>query len=135
MNVIETLGEMLPDSLFAGSAVTALVKGVYLKGGQGLLKRGTLLASTPDSEEYVIYGGEGNTVPDCILTDDTDTGNVTEETEDGTETGLVPVFATAYQSGMFAEQKIILSDGYEITEKDKTELRKLNIILSKIMRK
>lgn len=87
-------------------------------------KRGTLLAkSATDGKVTIIGASDAGTDAEAygILTDDTVVG-----AED------VPI--TIYISGKFNANKIIVSEGYTITEKDKDTLRKYGIEFTAAMK-
>lgn len=110
----ETLGAVGYDNLFNGITPGAEVFSVQIKAGQGVLERGTLLATT-----------DGGMVK--ISTATTGKANaVLAETVDATEaaTGI------AYRTGHFNANKLIVADGYEITAADKEALRVAGILIS-----
>lgn len=104
---------------------------VILATGEGVLKRGTVLAkkgaavslqdenstpaADPDAENFVIW--ETGKTANCILCDDT---------ELGTEARV----AAAYRTGHFAQNKLIVKSGSTLTEQDKEDLREVGILLS-----
>lgn len=101
------------DNLVAGVSPGLEVTAVEIAAGQGILKRGTLLA--PGDAGYVIMDATTTGKPAFILADDTDT--------------TAKVTAEVYRSGCFAENHVIVKDGYTITDADKDALRKYDIIL------
>lgn len=101
------------DNLVAGTQPHLAVTAVALAAGQGVLKRGTLLAK--GDAGYVIMDTANTGKPAFILADDTDTTTKT--------------VAEVYRAGCFAEPEIIVKDGYTITDADKDALRKYDIIL------
>ncbi len=118
---MEQVGAFTPDNLIAGNRHPVDVCHVVIKEGQKLL-RGTLLEkSAEESDKYVIRGTqpEGSSA-EYILADDVDA--LEEDT-----VGL------AYRTGEFAQNAVIVKEGYSITEEDKTELRRLGIFLAVIM--
>lgn len=88
---------------------------VTVASGQGVLKRGTVLALNADGK-CVILGTDAATA-NCILAKDID----------ATDADAV---APAYREGHFNIDALIAKEGYEIKSSDKEELRKLGIILS-----
>lgn len=112
------LGACVPDNLINSNVPAADVFSVKLAAGQGVLARGTLLGRKADGS-MVIMGtdGEGITA-NAILTDTVDTG------ADGTVT------ATAYRTGHFNRNKLIVKTGYTLKADDEEELRKCGILLS-----
>lgn len=110
----ETIGTMQADNLIYDTLHPLDVKSITLAAGQGELKRGTLIAS-----DGTVWN-DGTGAADCILTDDV-----------GTE-GAAAV-ATAYRSGHFIRQNIIVASGKTLTAKAETELRNGGIYLSNAM--
>lgn len=106
------------DNLIAGTTHPIDVKSVVLKGGQGVLKRGTVLGIISETGLAVPVDSQkadGSQVPDSILTDDVDTtaGDVT---------------ATAYSSGLF-NRKALIFGGTDTADDHETKLRELGIFL------
>jgi hypothetical protein len=106
------------DNLIADTTHPIDVKSVVLQGGQGVLKRGTVLGIITASGLAVPVDStktDGSQVADCILTDDVDTtdGNVT---------------ATAYRSGLF-NRKALIFGGTDTADEHETKLRELGIYL------
>lgn len=117
----EQVGVFTPDDLIAGNRHPVDVCHVVIKEGQKLL-RGTLLEkSVEESDKYVIRGTqtEGSSA-EYILAEDVD----------AIEEDMVGL---AYRTGEFAENAVIVKEGYSITEEDKRELRRLGIFLAVIM--
>ncbi len=132
----EQVGEFIPDNLIAGNRHPVDVCMVWIQAGQNL-KRGTLLeaaaaaagTSEPeDSEEetadtsvkYVIRGTSADAEAEYILADDVDA------TEEDTA-------ATVYRTGEFAENAVIVKEGYTISDADRKALRNAGIFLTGIM--
>ena len=119
-NMYKTTGEFTPDKLIADIAIPVTAKGVKIAAGQGALKRGTVLGVCADGT-YKVTGstdGDKTVEADCILTNDID----------ATESEAV---TTAYISGCFNKNALILADGAEIATYE-TELRKLGIYLKSV---
>lgn len=110
-------GEFKPDRLIADNAIPVTAKGISLAAGQGILVRGTLLGAGTDGN-HKIAGGEEKTC-DCILADDTDT------------TGENAVVASAYVTGSFNRDAIVMAEGEDPASYE-TELRKLGIFLRSV---
>ncbi len=139
MNLFEEDGRYEPDSLIAGYKKGCLVRGIKLAPGQGLLKRGTLLARNEDGlgimfgekadmddaaaqKQAEIQEDQGTAdteaiVPSGILTDDVDTGS--DESDD-------PVVASEYITGTFNPDAVIAKKGTEVREFTE-QLRRLGI--------
>lgn len=119
------LGTCEADNLIAGNEITKVVKGITLKKGQGIIKRGTVLGLLSASSLCVPIDSskaDGSQTAYCILTDDIDTGDGTE-TEDYATTG--------YFTGVFNQNKLIFggSDTYKTHE---AKLRELGVILKEM---
>lgn len=106
-----------PDNLFAGIQ-DAEVFTVEVSQAQGVLKRGTVLALSDGA--YSVLGTDTTGYANAILADDVDTGS----------TGSSTVNATAYRTGHFNANVLIVEDEYEITAADKEALRVAGILLS-----
>lgn len=118
------IGEMNYDGL-----ITDIIPAVQTRGGviakltaseddtvePTVYKRGTLLGRNA-AGKLVVYDGETDNPPDCILCDDV----TVDDKED--------VTVTVYTAGCFNTNKVTVADSYTLTGKDFTELRKLNIV-------
>ena len=115
------LGACVPDNLINNAFPAPDVFSVKLEAGQGVLTRGTLLGLKDDGN-MVIMGtaaAEGKTITaNAILTDPVDTGT----------TGTV--VATAYRTGHFNRNALVVKEGYTMTAADEEDLRKCGILLS-----
>lgn len=69
----------------------------------------------------ISYEKAGANTPDCVLTDDVTVGTSSDEN------------VTVYISGDFNTEKLIVAEGYTITEADKDALRLKNILLGTLM--
>lgn len=115
----ENLGSVGYDNLINGLYPQAEVFSVQLAAGQGVLERGTLLAAAEGGMLMISDTTTGKA--NAVLTDTVDTGPTGEG---GTVT------ATAYRTGHFNGNKLIVADGYEITAADKEALRVAGILIS-----
>lgn len=115
----ETLGTVDYDNLINGVYPPAEVFSVQLAAGQGILKRGTLLARGDDG--MLMISTETTGKANAVLAEITDTG----------EGEMVE--AIAYRTGHFNANCLVVADGYEITAKDKETLRTVGILLSDAM--
>lgn len=112
----ENLGTVGFDNLINGLNPPAEVFSVQVKAGQGVLKRGTLLATA-----------EGGMV---MISADT-TGKANAVLAEAVDTGAGDaVHAIAYRTGHFNTNGLIVADGYEITAADKEALRVAGILIS-----
>lgn len=103
-------GEFTPDSLVMGPWKARNVK---LKGGQGVLKRGTVLgeisADGADKGLFVVSkkaATDGSQEPDRVLSKDTDTGTLGAE-------------AVVFHVGTFNQKSLTLGDGHTLSTIDK----------------
>ena len=111
----ETIGSVGFDNLINGLYPPAEVFHVELAAGQGILERGTLLATADGGLVKISSTTTGKA--NAVLAEDTDT------------TGGA-VIAVAYRTGHFNTNALIVADGYEITAADKEALRAAGILLS-----
>lgn len=110
----ENLGSMSYDNLIAGVYPAAEVSHLEVKGGQGVLERGTLLAAGDSGLEKIAAGTTGKA--NAVLAEAIDTA---EET-----------VAVVYRTGHFNANSLIVADGYKITAEDKEALRGVGILIS-----
>ena len=119
----EQVGEFTPDNLIAGNRHPVDVCMVWIQAGQKL-KRGTLLeaaaAAAGVAEQEEGEEEADTTTKYVILADDVDA------TEEDTA-------ATVYRTGEFAENAVIVKEGYTISDTDRKVLRNAGIFLTKIM--
>ena len=111
----KTIGSVGFDNLFHGVNPSAEVFSVELAAGQGILERGTLLATADGGMVKISADTTGKA--NAVLADDADT------------TGGA-VTAVAYRTGHFNGNALIVADGYEITAADKEALRVAGILIS-----
>jgi hypothetical protein len=118
MNLNGQIGESTVDNLFAGTAHPVDIKAVKLKGGQGVLLRGTVVGIIKETELAVPVNSaatDGSEVAEAILTDNVDT-------TDG------DIVATAYVSGLF-NRKALIFGGEDTASAHERTLRTLGIYL------
>ena len=106
------VAEVTPDNLI-NSAYATNACHVTVAAGQGALKRGTALGIKDG--KAVILGTDGATAS-YVLAKDVD--------------ATAEAIAVAYREGHFNADALIVKGGYTISEADKAEFRKNNIILS-----
>lgn len=116
----ENIGAVGFDNLINGLYPPAEVFSVQLAGGQGVLERGTLLAT--GGSGMVMISAETTGKANAVLADPVDTGEAAAEAE--------TVTAIAYRTGHFNSNRLIVADGYEITATDKEALRVAGILIS-----
>jgi hypothetical protein len=127
--LMEDIGAISQDNLIAGPRFPVQHKGVSLAAGQGLLKRGTVLAIMSDGSAVMVDSAHTVEVeeadvpdrdkPDCILAENIDTGDA-----DGS-----PIDAVAYSAGYFIRGSLIFG-GSDTWQTHELEMRKLNMHLS-----
>lgn len=137
MKMFEQIGEFKSECLITSPDFPILTEGIGLKAGYGLLKRGSLIMKGADKAGYIagtvvkVESGEGENVTESdmemkafgILTDDIDTGN-DKEAEN------IP--ATAYQSGEFNRESVIVSGDGATVASYEDELKGINIYLRSV---
>jgi hypothetical protein len=114
-------GSVERDNLFNSTTMPVETKSVTLKGGQGLVKRGTVLGIITASNLAVPVDSvatDGSQNADCILIDDIDTGENAADT----------FVSVAYSSGSFNRNALIFG-GTDTADKHETRLRELGIFL------
>lgn len=111
----KTIGTAEFENLFNGAYPPADVFGVELAAGQGVLKRGTLLATADGGMVKISTATTGKA--NAVLAE-------TVDTTDG------KVYCQAYRTGNFNGNALIVAEGYEITAADKEALRGLGILVS-----
>lgn len=102
------------DNLINGTYPPAEVFSVQVAAGQGVLKRGTLLAAAEGGMKMISADTTGKA--NAVLAEPVDT----DETQN----------AIAYRTGHFNANGLIVADDYEITAADKEALRVAGILLS-----
>ena len=112
----ENLGAVGYDNLINGVYPPAEVFTVQVAAGQGVLERGTLLATAEGGMVMISAGTTGKA--NAVLAEAVDTG------------AGDAVYAIAYRTGHFNTNKLIVADGYEITAADKEALRVAGILIS-----
>ena len=134
MKMYEQIGEFTPDSLIVSPDFPILKSGIGLKPGYGVLKRGSLIAKSPDGAGYLagttvtVTTGQGDSAKTetvnlsvfGILTDDTDTGT------DKNATDNIP--AVVYQTGEFNPEAVKVASGATVGEFE-DEMKKISIFL------
>lgn len=110
----ENLGAVGFDNLINGTYPPAEAFTVQVAAGQGVLERGTLLATAEGGMKMISAETTGKA--NAVLAEPVDTA----ETQN----------AIAYRTGHFNANKLIVADGYEITAADKEALRVAGILIS-----
>lgn len=123
MKMFEQIGEFIPDSLIVSADFPILKKGVGLKPGQKVLKRGSLIVKN-DSGEYVIAPQKDTLTKGSvfgILADDTDTG----------ETGESAVPAVCYITGVFNPDAVAVAEEATVSDYE-DDMRSLSLFLETV---
>lgn len=150
MNLFELEGESVPDSLIAGDKKGMLTRGIVLAPGQGILKRGTLLARNEEDlgvlyskavPEDVSAPGESGETEDGTVAAETVTeaaevlmlpsGILTDDMDTGTDPDGDAVIATEYITGTFNPDAVIVKEGTEVGKLTET-LRSLGIFFEEV---
>ena len=105
----ENLGAVGFDNLINGLYPPAEVFSVQVAGGQGVLERGTLLASGTDGMVMISASSTGKA--NAVLADPVDTGAAVEQDPDADDPVTAEaVTATAYRTGHFNTNSLIVAD-------------------------
>jgi hypothetical protein len=110
------VGEVGQDNLIAKLFPPTEPFGIKVVGGEGDLKRGTVMALSDDG--YVVLSAETTGKANCVLSDPVDAS------------GEDAVTTVAYRTGHFNRKALIVAEGYTMTAADEEELRKGGILLS-----
>ena len=112
----KTIGSAEFENLFNSAYPPADVFGVELAAGQGILERGTLLATADGGMVKISADTTGKA--NAVLAEEIDTGSGEA------------VYGQAYRTGNFNANALIVAEGYEITAADKEALRVAGILVS-----
>lgn len=115
MKANETIGTFAYDGLIIDGKHSLDVKSVSITVAEGTtLARGTLIGS-----DGKIYAGTDGQTPDCILTDEV------------VGTGAATV-VTAYKSGNFNKNALVVASDYTITSADIENMRKVGLFVESV---
>lgn len=112
----EVIGSAGYDNLINGLTPGAEVFSVQLAANQGVLERGTLLATADGG--MVMISADTTGKANAVLAEAVDTG------------AGEAVEAIAYRTGHFNTNSLIVAEGYDITAADKEALRVAGILIS-----
>ena len=112
----EVIGSVGYDNLINGLTPGAEVFSVQLAANQGVLERGTLLATADGG--MVMISADTTGKANAVLAEAVDTG------------AGEAVEAIAYRTGHFNTNSLIVAKGYDITAADKEALRVAGILIS-----
>lgn len=123
---MKNLEELLQDSeyknLIANTKVMPMVKGVYLKAGQGILKYGSVLGQKEGDNAAVLL--DNTMIPIGVLLEEVDTGEAGETEQE-------PILTQMYIRGVFNQDALIFAEGTTF-ENMEMELRKIDIYVQKM---
>lgn len=149
MELFQKEGEFVPDDLISGDKKGMLTRGITLAAGQGILKRGTLLARN-ENDLGVVFGDaeDSGAEKENSQTDETTTetttaetttaavmlpsGILTDDTDTGKDSSGENVIATEYITGVFNPDAITVEEGTDVREYTET-LRTLGIFFEEVM--
>lgn len=112
----EVIGSVGYDNLIHDTYPSAEVFSVEVAPNQGVLERGTLLATAEGGMVMISSATTGKA--NAVLSDPVDTG------------AGEAVYAVAYRTGHFNANSLKVAEGYEITAEDKEALRAAGILIS-----
>lgn len=114
----DVMQEVLPENLFASFYPTPVITAVEMKENQGLIERGTLVATDEENKNgqpvSESFNAQSGAQAFYVIADPIDT-----DIEGNTVT-------TAYRQGSFQKDGLKTGD-YEISEKDRLVMRTQNI--------
>ena len=111
----EKIGEMIPDTLIASTHVRQITQTVTVAAGQGVLKRGTVVALDGGKAKIMASGLTAH----GILCDDVDAAEA--------------AVAEVYVAGCFNRGALIVAEGYTLADADVKALRDGGIYLENIV--
>lgn len=109
------------DNLIASNAHPISIQTITVKSGEGKLKRGSVLMRDSNNK-FVLAGASSATPPvkygtcELILAADVDATSA-------------DTVATAYNSGEFVKEELIVASGYTLDAADEVDLKKAGIYL------
>lgn len=114
-SLVDKVGTVDYNDIFASSTPTALVATVKVAKSQGVLKRGSLLVGTPGTAlSLCSKTATGSEYAYVLADDDVDTTDA-------------DVTCFAYKTGNFVRQKLV-TNGYTLTDEDYDKLRGIGIL-------
>lgn len=144
-NGMSQVGVFTPDNLIAGNRHPVDVCHVVIKAGQQL-ERGTVLEKDgTEPDKYVIRGtmaaakNVAGDVPEGEKDSEQQPAESGKEVEaeyilaENVDASDEDVVAAAYYAGEFAENALIVKEGYQMTDEDRRVLRNAGIFLKTIM--
>lgn len=152
-NGMSQVGAFTPDNLIAGNRYPVDVCHVIIKAGQNLLRGTVLEEDAAEAGKYVICGTQAageEAGENAVGTEETASqgaeevqgtggagGKTTAEAEyilaEAVDASEEDAVGTAYRTGEFAENALIVKEGYTLTARDRKALRNAGIFLTRIM--
>lgn len=152
-NGMSQVGAFTPDNLIAGNRYPVDVCHVIIKAGQNLLRGTVLEEDAAEAGKYVICGTQaaGVAAPENAGDTEKNVSQVAEESQETESAGTgataeaeyilaeavdaseEDAVGTAYRTGEFAENALIVKEGYTLTARDRKVLRNAGIFLTRIM--
>lgn len=144
-NGMSQVGTFTPDNLIAGNRHPVDVCHVVIKAGQQLARGTVLEKDGTESDKYVIRGsmaaaksaaenvteGEGTQEQQSVEdVKEVEAEYILAEDVDASDEDVI---AAAYYTGEFAENALIVKEGYQMTDEDRKVLRNAGIFLKTIM--
>ena len=141
--MFEQIGEFKPDSLIAGNQFPIMKIGIGLKAGQGILKRGSLIAKKEDGSGYMVgttttttENEKSNTLEAVKEVTASDAqvvilGILTDDYDTETDALVDNIPATVYQTGEFNRAAVIVGEDITI-ENYEEDMRKIGIYLRSV---
>lgn len=120
-------------NLIAGTEVKPMVKGIFLKKGQGILKAGSVLGMTTTDNLGVLLdksATDGSQNPIGILIEEIDTGEKVE-TESQADFSSDSILSQMFIRGVFNQEALLFAEGTSLSDME-TELRKIDIYTRKM---
>lgn len=144
-NGMSQVGTFTPDYLIAGNRHPVDVCHVVIKAGQQLARGTVLEKDGTEPDKYVIRGsmvaaksaaenvteGEGTQEQQSVEdVKEVEAEYILAEDVDASDEDVI---AAAYYTGEFAENALIVKEGYQMTDEDRKVLRNAGIFLKTIM--
>ncbi len=125
------VGAFVPDNLIAGNRHPVDTCLVIIKEGQKLGRGAVLTEDADEKGKYVILGTNSKETEAAESSENSSSAEyILAEAVDASEEDMT---GAAYRTGEFAENSLIVAEGYQITDNDRKALRNAGIFLSTIM--
>lgn len=124
MRADQQIGTCKADNLIISGKFDRDAVSVTIASGEGVLSRGTVVAMSSESGKCVILGttatADETLTPYGIICDEVDATSA-------------DAVATAYRTGHFNKEALIVDDNYTMTDADEAELRNGGIYIDSAM--